>query len=518
MKPAFYLTTAIDYVNGAPHLGHAYERITSDVIARWKRLAGYDVRFLTGTDEHGIKVQKAAEEAGLTPQAYTDSLVPQFEEAWRALDISYDRFIRTTDADHKATVTALLEAVRDAGWLKEKDYEGWYCEGCEAFKTDKDLVDGQCPDHPSREVSWIQETNLFFLLSQFGDQLLAHYEANPTFVEPASRRNEVLFLIKEGLNDLSISRSLESVSWGIPISFRPDSVIYVWFDALINYLTGAGYGTDDAMFERFWPADIHVLGKDVTRFHCIIWPAMLLAAGLPLPKKIFAHGWVLTGDARKLSKSDKTTTEGERDISPVGIATTYGPDAIRWFLTHEITFGRDGEFTWQRFEDVYNAHLANGLGNLLSRSVGMAVKYFGGVPAPVGPADALLHEVTSTAITDTSAAYEDLRLHDATSAAWRIITTCNEQVQAREPWKMAKDPDQKDALADFLYALMESLRIACVLLSPVMPRKTAACLEALGAHECLNHEVTEATQWGRLPVGDLERPTPLFPRLDQLLG
>ena len=516
MKPAFYITTAIDYVNGVPHLGHAYERITSDVIARWKRLAGCEVRFLTGTDEHGIKVQRAAAAEGLDPKAYTDRLVPRFEEAWAALDISHDRFIRTTDEDHKATVTALLEAVRDAGWLEEKDYEGWYCEGCEAYKTEKDLVDKKCPQHPKRELAWLHETNLFFRLSAFQQPLLEHYAANPQFVEPAPRRNEVLNQIKEGLTDLSISRSVDSVSWGIPISFRPGSVIYVWFDALINYLTGAGYGTDDAMFQRFWPCDVHVLGKDVTRFHCIIWPAMLMAAGIPLPRKIFAHGFVLTGDSRKLSKSDESTTVSERDLSPVAIAATFGPDAIRWFLTHEITFGRDGEFTWQRFEDVYNAHLANGLGNLLSRSVGMAVKYFGGVPVPPGPPDALLSALCADAVRLASEAYEALLLHEATSAAWKIVTTCNEQVQAREPWKTAKDPDRRDELADFLYGLMESLRIACVLLSPVMPAKTRACLAALGAHECLDHDVVEATAWGRLPPGNLERPAPLFPRLDQL--
>jgi methionyl-tRNA synthetase len=514
MKPAFYITTAIDYVNGAPHLGHAYERITSDVIARWKRLAGCEVRFLTGTDEHGIKVQKAAAEEGLDPKAYTDRLVPAFVEAWEALDISYDRFIRTTDPDHEATVTALLLAVRDAGWLEEKDYEGWYCEGCEAYKTDKDLVDGLCPEHPNRPVAWLHETNLFFKLSAFQDRLLQHYTDHPDFVQPASRRNEVLNLIKEGLGDLSISRSEESVSWGIPISFRPGSVIYVWFDALINYLTGAGYGTDEALFERFWPADLHVLGKDVTRFHCIIWPAMLLAAGVELPRCIFAHGWVLTGDARKLSKSDKSTTEGERDLSPAGLAAAYGPDALRWFLTHEITFGRDGEFTWQRFDDVYNAHLANGLGNLLSRAVGMAIKYFGGVPAPVGPPDPLLSALCAESVRDATDAYETYRLQDATAAAWRIVTTCNEQVQAREPWKMAKDDARRGELADFLYGLMEALRIACVLLSPVMPRKTAQCLAALGAHDCLERVVTEATAWGRLPVGALERPEPLFPRLE----
>lgn len=516
MSQPFYLTTAIDYVNGAPHLGHAYERITSDVIARWQRMCGRDVRFLTGTDEHGSKVQKAAAAEGLDPQAYTDRLVPAFVEAWDALDISYDRFIRTTDPDHKATVTALLEAIHANGWLEEADYEGWYCEGCEAYKTDKDLVDGQCPDHPNREVAWLKETNLFFRMSALQERLLAHYEAHPEFVQPAHRRNEVLSLINSGLTDLSISRSTRSVSWGIPISFRPDSVIYVWFDALINYLTGAGYGTDDAMFERYWPAELHVLGKDVTRFHCIIWPAMLMAAGIELPRTIFAHGWVLTGDARKLSKSDESTTRGERDISPVAIATTYGPDAIRWYLCSQITFGRDGEFTWERFEEIYNAHLANGLGNLLSRSIGMASKYFGGVPAPVGPPDPLLSALCARAVAAASEAYATYRLHDACAEAWAIVTTCNEQVQAREPWKMAKDEARRGELADFLYGLLESVRIAALLLHPVMPRKTKECLTALGAEAPIASTVAVSTRWGGLSARDLDRPTPLFPRLDQL--
>lgn len=512
----FYITTAIDYVNGRPHLGHVYEKISADVLARWHRLLGDDVRFLLGTDEHGIKVERAAEEQGMTPQDYVDSLVPAFQECFDAYDLSYDRFIRTTDSDHKASVTALLEKIRDNGYLVEASYTGWYCEGCEAFKTDKDLPGGSCPEHPGRAPKWLEEDNLFFKLSAFEKPLLEHIAAHPEFIQPDYRRNEVLALLNRGLEDISISRSTESVSWGIPISFRPDSVIYVWFDALINYLTGTGFGTDEAQYANYWPTAHHIIGKDITRFHCVIWPAMLLAAGLPLYRTCFAHGWVLD-KGKKLSKS---AGGGSPWAEPQQLAVTYGADAIRYFMTSEITYGRDGEFTLQRFEEVYNAHLANGMGNLLSRAIGMATKYFGGVPAHSGTPDPLLSKVCAEATADTRSAMTEFRLHDAVHAAWKIISVCNEQIQAREPWKMAKEESQKADLADFLYGILESLRIASVLLSPVLPSKTRTCLEALGGEEavaCLGNGLDSVAAWGGLPPGrPLERPEPLFPRLDQL--
>jgi len=505
----FYITTAIDYVNGTPHLGHAYEKITTDVIARWRRLCGDDVRFLTGTDEHGIKVEKTAHDAGCTPKEYVDQLAPAFRKTWDLLDVSYDRFIRTTDPDHARSVVALLERIRENGYLTEGKYEGWYCEGCEAFKTEKDFDDGRCPEHPTREPRWLEETNLFFKLSEFTQPLLEYITENPSFVEPEFRRNEVLGLLREGLEDISISRSTQSVSWGIPIPFREDTVIYVWFDALINYLTGVGFGTDEGLYERFWPCSVHIIGKDIGRFHCIIWPAMLMAAGLPLPQKVFLHGWVLTA-GEKMSKSSGIS------IEPQGIANIYGADPLRYFLTSEVTYGRDGEFSWQRFEEVYNAHLANGLGNLLSRSIGMAIKYFETVPDPSGTADEFLADVCSEAVSSTARSFDQLALHRATSAAWKIISTCNEQIQHREPWKMAKDPDRQQDLATFLYGILEALRIAAVLLSPVMPGKTRECLSALGASTDLSYPAS--TEWGGLPPGlPLSKPAPLFPRIDQLV-
>jgi methionyl-tRNA synthetase len=512
----FYITTAIDYVNGRPHLGHVYEKITADVLARWHRLLGHDVRFLLGTDEHGIKVERAAAEQGLSPQEYVDSLAPAFQECFDAYNLSYDRFIRTTDPDHKASVTTLLETIRANGFLKESSYKGWYCEGCEAFKTDKDLPGGTCPEHPGSEPKWLEEDNLFFRLSAFEQPLLDHIAAHPEFIQPDYRRNEVLALLKRGLEDISISRSTESVSWGIPISFRPDSVVYVWFDALINYLTGAGFGTDDAQCTHYWSAAHHIIGKDITRFHCIIWPAMLMAAELPLYRSCFAHGWILD-KGQKLSKS---AGGGSPWAEPRQLASTYGADAVRYFMTSEITYGRDGEFTLQRFEEVYNAHLANGLGNLLSRSIGMATKYFGGIPEHSGTPDPLLSEVCAKATSDTRAAMAEFRLHDAVHAAWTIISVCNEQIQAREPWKMAKDEGQQGDLADFLYGILESLRLACVLLSPVLPTKSRACLAALGGDEAvanLSEGLDRVATWGGLKPGrPLERPEPLFPRLEQL--
>ncbi len=510
MAAPFYITCAIDYVNGTPHLGHAYEKITADVIARWRRLRGDDVRFLVGTDEHGGKIEKTAAAEGVTPQEYVDRLAPKFMEAYDLLNISYDRFIRTTDADHEHTVVSLLDAIREAGHLRVDTYTGWYCEGCEAFKTDKELTGGKCPEHPTRDPKWIEEENLFFALSRFQQPLLDHIAANPSFIEPATRRNEVLAMLRDDLRDISISRSKAAVSWGIDIPFHEGAVIYVWYDALINYLTGAGYGTDEALYAKYWPAAHHIIGKDITRFHCILWPAMLLAAGVPLPQQVFAHGFVLQGGDR-MSKSSGV------GVDPADVARRYGPDPLRYFLVAEITHGRDGEFSWERFEEIYTAHLANGLGNLLSRSIGMTVKYFGGVPEG-GGTDELLHTLAGEAVAAALDANDALRLHDGVAAAWRIVTTCNEQVQAREPWKMAKDDARRDELATFLYGLLESVRIAAVLLYPVIPGKARDILAALGVP--LDGEPEwDATTWGGLPPGlTLERPSPLFPRLDQLLA
>ena len=378
----FYLTTAIDYVNSRPHLGTAYEKIGADVIARYKRLSGVETRFLMGNDEHSQNVFRKARELGSirTPTATRWSTA--FREVWAKLSISFDDFIRTTEPRHRAAVQRMAQACYDAGDIYEGHYEGWYCVACEAFKQEKDLVDGKCPIHPTTP-EWIREKNYFFRLSKYQQPLLEHYAAHPEFIQPEIRRNEILRLVESGLEDISISRAGQS--WGIPLPFDPSSVVYVWFDALINYVAAVGYGTDDALFAKWWPADLHVIGKDITRFHCVVWPAMLMSAGLQLPRQVFGHGWVHF-KGQKMSKSLGTV------VDPLEAADRLGPDPLRLYLVKEIPYGGDGDFSWERFEERYNVDLANNLGNLVSRVTAMAEKYRDWrcrSSGPVGPARAI---------------------------------------------------------------------------------------------------------------------------------
>jgi len=371
--PRFYITTAIDYVNSRPHLGTAYEKITADVIARYQRLRGADVHFVMGNDEHSQNVFRRARELGKDPLTYCDDMEQQFRDVWGALDLSFDDFIRTTQPRHKAAVETMVRRIADAGDLYQADYEGWYCVGCEAFKQEKDLVDGLCPVHRTRP-DWIKERNHFFRLSAYRERLLAHFAAHPEFLQPDVRRNEILRLLEAGLEDISISRAGQS--WGIPLPIDPSSVVYVWFDALINYASAVGLGTDPTLFDTWWPADLHVVGKDIARFHAVIWPAMLMSAGLPVPKQVFGHGWVhLRGE--KMSKSLGTA------VDPLDAASRFGADALRLYLTKEIAYGADGDFSVERFEERYNTDLANNLGNLLNRVTAMGVRYRQGTLAPV---------------------------------------------------------------------------------------------------------------------------------------
>ena len=505
--PRFYLTTAIDYVNSRPHLGTAYEKVTADVIARYKRLCGVETRFLMGNDEHSQNVHQQAREQGLDPLAFCDRMEGEFRAVWRRLDISFDDFIRTTEGRHRAGVTALVSRLIAAGDVYEGFYEGWYCVSCEAFKQEKDLADGACPVH-QRPPQWIREKNHFFRLSKYRRRLLDHYADHPQALEPEIRRNEILRLLEAGIDDISMSRTGQA--WGIPVPSDPDSVVYVWMDALINYASGVGYGTDDALFDTWWPADLHVIGKDITRFHCVVWPAMLMSAGLPLPRQVFGHGWV-HWRGRKMSKSLGTV------VDPLAAADRLGPDPLRLYLAREIAFGQDGDFTWDRFEDRYNVDLANSFGNLVSRLVAMADRYRQcRLVAPALPAGPLA-EKAAAAVDDYRRAMDHFALHQGAAAAFRIVDAANEYIADVEPWVVARDAARAAELDRHLYDVSEAVRLAAVLLAPVMPRSCGEVLARIGAAADPNRlRLDRDSEWRTPPGAErrLVQGPPLWPRLE----
>ena len=520
---AYYVTTPIYYVNDAPHIGHAYTTVAGDVLTRWHRQRGEDVWYLTGTDEHGQKVLRSAEANGAGPQEWVDRLV---NDAWLPvldlLEIANDDFIRTTEDRHARRVQAFLQRLYDQGDIYEGSYSGPYCIGCEEFKLPGDLIEGDdgqqlCPIH-SRPVETVSETNWFFRLSEYTQPLLEHYRAHPEAVEPVSARNEVVSFIEQGLTDLSISRS--SFDWGIPIPWDPSQVTYVWFDALLNYATAIGYGEDDQrlrqQFASTWPADVHLVGKDILRFHAVIWPAMLMAAGLPLPGQVFAHGWLLVG-GEKMSKSKLT------GIAPSQITDTFGADAFRYYFLRAIAFGSDGSFSWEHMSAVYSSELANGLGNLASRVAAMVGKYFDGAlpdAAAHGDAEQALADLLADCVVDADSAIDGLRFHDTLAAVRRFVEAVNGYITEQEPWKVAKDDTQRGRLATILYTAAESLRALAVLYAAVMPTTSRRIWELLGAEAGLGplaeQRVQDAGRWGVLPAGSaVTKGDALFPRLEE---
>ena len=473
----FYLTTAIDFVNSRPHLGTAYEKICADIIARDKRQSGIDTRFLMGNDEHSQNVFKKAVEQGLDPLAYCDRMEDEFRSTWKALDLSFNDFIRTTEPRHKVGVDEMVRRLHAAGDIYEGVYEGYYCVGCEAFKQDKDLVDGHCPLHPTLTPQWIKEKNYFFKLSKYRQPLLDHFAAHPEFLQPDIRRNEILRLLDSGLEDISVSRAGQS--WGIPLPFDQGSVVYVWFDALINYASAVGLGADQALFETWWPADLHVIGKDITRFHTVIWPAMLMAAGLPLPRQVFGHGF-MTVNGQRMSKSLGTVIDPMDAVDRIKEVQTFKADPLRLYLAKEVSFGGDGDFSWDRYELRYNVDLANNFGNLVSRVSTMVERYLG---SRVSPSSSLgvLASVADEACRSYRTAMDALAIQDGAAAAFRIIDATNAFIADTAPWTLAKDPSNRDRLAGVLFDAAEAVRVSATLLRPFMPGATLEVLRRFGA-------------------------------------
>jgi methionyl-tRNA synthetase len=494
----FYVTTPIYYVNDAPHIGHAYTTVTADAVARWHRLIGDDVFFLTGTDEHGQKVQQAAIEHGVSPREWVDQTVVRYQDVWKLLEISNDDFIRTTEPRHYAAVKQLLQACYDAGDIELGTYEGLYCVSCEAYYTESELIDGNCPVH-DRPVEHVTEENYFFKLSRYEQPLLDWYERHPDFVVPETKRNEALGFIRSGLQDFSISRT--SIDWGIPIPWNTRHVTYVWFDALTNYITAVGYGSDKARFRTWWPGT-HLIGKDILRFHCVYWPAMLLSAGIEPPEHVYVHGFLLVG-GEKMSKTRLN------QIAPQDLVADFGVDGYRYHFLADLTFGADGDFSYEAMVARYNADLANNLGNLLARVATVVGRKAGGI-GPRPQPDSAVRAAAARAVEEATPAWAAVQPADALAATWRLVRATNAHLEANEPWRAEPGPTVDAVLGDAL----EALRIVAVLASPAIPASAQAIWDRIGlTGRVEDQRLPAAGGWGQYPGGGpVVKGDPLFPR------
>lgn len=511
-KPSFYATTPIYYVNDVPHIGHAYTTVATDVISRYKRLGGYDVFFLTGTDEHGQKIEEAADKRGIKPKELADEVVQRFDGLWSKLNISNNKFIRTTDDAHKETVQLIFQKMLSNGDIYLGEYEGCYCTPCETYWTETQLLEGNCCPSCGRETVTLKEESYFFKMSKYGDKLKKHIEDNPDFIKPTSKRNEILSFLKEGLRDLSVSRT--TFKWGIPVPDNEKHVIYVWIDALTNYISALGYGSDDdGNFQKYWPADFHIVGKDILRFHTVYWPTMLMSLGLELPKTVFAHGW-WTVEGQKMSKSLGNA------INPYWLVDTFGIDTVRYFLLREVPFGLDGDFSFKALINRINSDLANDLGNLLNRTMGMVNRYFDNIIPAYSVSDdldeQLIHEIDEI-FRDVDVYMNDLAFNKALVRIWELVSGLNKYIDSTSPWALAKDPAKKDRLGSVLYMVLDGVRILSLMIYPFMPDTALSIRKQLNTKQDLLKSDFEdlkkvKTLESGIALGAVEQ---LFPRIDE---